>query len=303
MERQHYLITGGSGFIGLALIPTLLKQGHQISLLSRKPEKTLQQFGAPPDLHTFSDFAQLDRTLAFDGVINLAGQGIADQRWSAAVKKQLTDSRILTTRALVNWLAQAEQQPKILVSGSAIGYYGLRGDERLDEQAQGDDSFASTLCQQWEQEAQAAEALGIRTCYLRTGIVLGKGGGALARMLPPFRFGLGGPIGSGEQWMSWIHRDDLVNLILLALERDDLNGPLNGTAPEPVTSREFARTLGHTLNRPAILPMPAFAVKLLFGQMGEELLLSGQRVIPAKAQDLGYTFRYPQLQEALRAIV
>ncbi|MEZ5448783.1 MAG: TIGR01777 family oxidoreductase [Thiolinea sp.] len=225
MERQHYLITGGSGFIGSALIPTLLKQGHQISLLSRKPEKTLQQFGTPPDLHTFSDFAQLDRTLAFDGVINLAGQGIADQRWSDAVKKQLTDSRILTTRALVNWLAQAEQQPKILVSGSAIGYYGLRGDERLDEQAQGDDSFASTLCQQWEQEAQAAEALGIRTCYLRTGIVLGKGGGALARMLPPFRFGLGGPIGSGEQWMSWIHRDDLVNLILLALERDDLNGP------------------------------------------------------------------------------
>ena len=192
----------------------------------------------------------------------------------------------------------------MFISGSALGYYGLSDtDESINENGEPDNSFSSQLCQQWEVEAQAIEALGIRTCYLRTGIVLGKGGGALAKMLPPFKMALGGPIGNGKQWMSWIHMDDIVGLIRYAIEHEAISGAINGTAPEPVTNKEFSKTLGKVLKRPAIFPMPAYLVKLLFGQMGEELLLSGQRVVPEKVSQAGYQFKYANLESALRDIV
>jgi hypothetical protein len=236
-------------------------------------------------------------------VINLAGEGIGDRRWTDAVKQQLRDSRLLTTASLVEYFKRANQKPAVFISGSAIGVYGLHSDEKLDEQASGDDSFSSRLCRDWEAQAAEAEALGIRCCYLRTGVVLGKNGGALSKMLPPFKMALGGPMGSGQQWMSWVHMDDLVNAIVYALETPSINGPINGTAPNPVTNKAFSKALGSALNRPAVIPMPAFVLKLMMGEMAEELLLSGQRVVPAKLTRSGFEFKYPQLDDALRDII
>jgi uncharacterized protein (TIGR01777 family) len=236
-------------------------------------------------------------------VINLAGFGIADKHWSDEIKQKITGSRIQTTSALIEYFNRSKTKPTTFISGSAIGVYGLRDDQKLDETAGGDDSFSSQLCQQWEAEAKQAEGLGIRTCYLRTGVVLGKNGGALSKMLPPFKFGLGGPMGSGTQWMSWIHRDDLVGIILHLLDDQAIQGAVNGTAPTPVTNKEFSSTLGKVLKRPAFLPLPAFVVKLMMGEMGEELLLSGQRVVPSKALATQYSFKYPYVESALREIL
>ncbi len=241
---------------------------------------------------------------SFDVVINLAGQGIADKRWTGEIKQQLIDSRINTTKALYDYLKDALVKPDVFISGSALGYYGLHEDDNeIDESGVADDSFSSKICQLWEAEAKRIEDLGIRTCYLRTGIVLGKNGGALGKMLPPFKFGLGGPIGTGKQWMSWIHIEDIVGIIRYAIENDQISGAINGTAPEPVTNKSFARTLGKVLNRPAFMPMPAFVMKLMFGQMAEELLLSGQRVVPDKISKAGYSFKFKRLESALRNIV
>ena len=190
-----------------------------------------------------------------------------------------------------------------LISGSAIGYYGNQGDKQVDEQMSGDNSFSSKLCFDWEHEAQQAEALGIRACYLRTAIVLGKNGGALAKMLPAFKLGLGGPMGNGRQWMSWIHIDDLIGVILYTINHKDIKGAINGAAPNPVTNKVFSSTLAQVLNRPALLPMPAIVLKLMLGEMAEELLLSGQRVIPKKMLDAGYDFHYAELEDALREVV
>ena len=237
-------------------------------------------------------------------VINLAGQGIADKRWTSDVKQQLIDSRINTTKALFDYVKEALVKPDVFISGSALGYYGLHEDDnKIDESGATDDSFSSKICQLWEAEAQKIEALGIRTCYLRTGIVLGKNGGALGKMLPPFKFGLGGPIGNGKQWMSWIHIEDIVGIIRYAIDNEQIKGPINGTAPEPVTNKIFSTTLGKVLRRPAFLPMPAFVMKLMFGQMAEELLLSGQRVVPDKISKAGYSFKFKNLESAFRDIV
>lgn len=301
MSQANCLITGGSGFIGQALVPSLLESGMTITILTRSPEPTKQLFNGA--VSVISDLADLKPSDHFDYVINLTGYGIADKRWSDTVKQTILDSRIKTTAALIEYFKRAETKPTTFVSGSAIGVYGLRGDEQLDETAGGDDSFSSQICQQWETEALQAEALGIRTCYLRTGVVFGKDGGALSKMLPPFKFGLGGPIGNGKQWMSWIHRDDIVGIIRHILNNDAVVGAVNGTAPTPVTNKDFSTTLGKVLKRPAFIPLPAIVVKLLMGQMGEELLLSGQRVIPKKALESGYTFKFPDLESALRDIL
>lgn len=301
MSQKHILLTGGSGFIGQQLVPTLLSAGHTITVFTRNPKKTSAVF--QQQVTTIDNLEGLSADDHFDAVINLAGEGIGDRRWTDSVKQQLRDSRLLTTASLVEYFQRANQKPAVFISGSAIGVYGLHGDEKLDEQATGDDSFSSKLCRDWEAQAAEAEALGIRCCYLRTGVVLGKNGGALSKMLPPFKMALGGPMGSGQQWMSWVHMDDLVNAIVYALETPSINGPINGTAPNPVTNKAFSKALGAALNRPAIIPMPAFVLKLMMGEMAEELLLSGQRVVPAKLTQSGFEFKYPQLDDALRDII
>lgn len=315
MYQQRYLITGGSGFIGTALIKELLLENHDVTVLTRSEVKTAnhfdtlmknerEDFQTKTKVKTISSFNSLNPEQSFDVVINLAGQGIADKRWNDNVKQELMDSRIKTTQALYEYLKDVLVKPDVCISGSALGFYGLRdSDEEITEDGNIDNSFSSQLCQQWENEAKKIAELGIRTCYLRTGIVLGKKGGALAKMLPPFKMALGGPIGSGKQWMSWIHMDDIVGIIRYAVENESVQGPINGTAPNAVTNKDFSKKLGSVLKRPAIFPMPAFVVKLLFGQMGEELLLAGQRVIPEKIVKSGYQFKYPKLEDALKDII
>jgi len=315
MYQQRYLITGGSGFIGTALIKQLLLENHDVTVLTRNEIKTAKHFAdvianeredyqTQTKVKTIASFDAINLDQSFDVIINLTGQAIADKRWSDRVKQQLIDSRIDTTRELHNFLKEVMVKPDVFISGSALGFYGLRdNDEKINEEGATDNSFSSQLCQQWETEAKVIEDLGIRTCYLRTGIVLGKNGGALAKMLPPFKMALGGPIGSGKQWMSWIHMDDIVGMMRFAIENESIKGAINGTAPNPVTNKQFSKILGKVLKRPAIFPMPAFVVKLLFGQMGEELLLAGQRVVPDKLTQAGYEFIYPQLVDALEDIV
>jgi len=298
MNKKRLLITGGSGFIGCQLVPALLTHGYDVTILTRNPEKTALHFN-----HTVHAIKQLDDAGVFDVVINLAGQGITDKRWTQDIKKQLRDSRIITTQKLIHYLQAASKKPELLISGSAIGYYGNQGEKLIDEQMIGDSSFSSKLCFDWEHEAQQTEASGIRSCYLRTGIVLGKNGGALSKMLPAFKLGLGGSMGNGRQWMSWIHIDDLVGIILHVINNKNIKGAINGTAPNPVTNKEFSSTLARVLNRPAFLTMPAFMLKLMLGEMAQELLLSGQHVIPKKILDAGYNFQYAELEGALQEVV
>lgn len=293
---MHVLITGGSGFIGRALCKQLFVAGHTATVLTRKPAD------APP-LPGVRSVGSLQEVEAADAVVNLAGEPLAAGRWNAARKQLFRDSRIGTTQQLLSWIESRGQRPRALVSGSAIGYYGARDDSPLGETAAPGEDFAATLCRDWEMEALKARALGLRVCTLRIGIVLGADGGALAQMLPPFRFGLGGPMGSGRQWMSWVQRSDLVRLLLWLLEIDTASGAYNGTAPTAVTNREFARTLGAVLKRPAVMTTPAFVLKLMFGEMAEALLLTGQRVVPTKAEAEGFVFQHRELEPALRDLL
>ncbi len=295
---MNILITGGTGFIGSALCAHLLKENNKIVILSRYPEKIKHPIKAIADL---SDLQDSD---IFDVVINLAGEPIANKRWSDKQKNQIFSSRINITEKLISYFEKLDNKPKLLISGSAIGYYGVgKTDNIIEEKEGGDNSFSSELCQKWEAVALKAKKLGIRTCLLRTGIVLGKNGGALSKMLFPFKMCLGGIIGHGKQWMSWIHIDDLTGIILYCINHDNLKGAINGTSPNPVTNKEFTKTLGMTLKRPTIFPMPAIVVKLLMGKMGEELLLAGKKITPKKVLDAGYKFTYKTLEEALTNIV
>lgn len=295
---MNVLITGGTGFIGSALCARLLEGKHDITVLSRHPEA----IKAP--LKGIRELEQLKDDVVFDSVINLAGEPIADKRWSEQQKQRILNSRLGTTEKLISYFKTIEHKPKVFISGSAIGYYGLgETNDSLDESATGDESFSSQLCQQWESAALQAQALGIRTCLLRTGIVLGKGGGALSKMLPPFKMGLGGTMGTGKHWMPWIHLDDLIGIILHCIHHDTLNGAINGTSPHPVSNQMFTKTLGKALHRPTLLPMPAFVIKLLMGQMGEELLLSGKKILPVKALNTGYNFKYLKLEDALLRVI
>lgn len=297
---MNILITGGTGFIGQRLCAALRRDAHQLWVLSRQPARVGALCGA--DVQALERLEALAPDQRIDAVINLAGEPIADKRWSQSQKKKLVDSRMDTTRAINDWIQRAEHKPEVLISGSAIGFYGDTGAREVTEDSPPVNEFTHQLCRDWEDEALKAEAQGVRVALLRTGIVLGKGGGALRKMLPAFRFGLGGPIGRGDQWMSWIHRDDMVGIILFLLQHDHLSGAFNATAPHAVMNRQFTRTLGQVLRRPTVLPMPAFVLKLLFGEMSH-LLLTGQKVIPQRLLDHGYEFRYEELDDAFREIL
>ena len=295
------VITGASGFIGRALCAELLKKGHRLTLLTHSPPRSAtaemakwQHWtpGTPGDWESALDGA--------DGVINLAGEPIAAQRWTPNHKRRIRLSRIDATNSLAEAIAKAKQKPAFLLNGSAVGYYGPRGDEVIDESTQAGNDFLSLVCLAWEEAAKQIESLGVRVIRLRTGIVLGKGGGALAKMAPPFKLFVGGPLGSGKQWMSWIHLDDEVGLMIHLIESAAASGAINATAPNPETMKEFCRTLGKVMHRPSWLGAPAVALRLALGEMAE-MLLTGQRAVPAVAQELGYEFKYPQLEPALQA--
>jgi uncharacterized protein (TIGR01777 family) len=298
--RQSVLITGATGLIGARLVAGLVGAGHEVTVLTRARANAA---ALPAPIRIVTDLEQLPDETRIDAIVNLAGEPIAEGLWTPVKRRRIIDSRVETTRAVVALIARLRQRPKVLVSGSAIGWYGLWGDETLDETAGGRDCFSRTVCAQWETAAEAAQALGVRVVRLRIGLVLAIAGGALSRMLTPFEFGLGGPFGAGRHWMSWIHLDDLVRLIAHAIATPALNGAVNGTAPEPVRNLAFAQALGRVLHRPAVLPAPAAPLRLVLGAFADELLLEGQKVIPKAALASGFRFSHPTLDEALADIV
>jgi uncharacterized protein (TIGR01777 family) len=301
---MRVLVTGATGFIGRALVPVLQREGHAVVAWARSESRARARLGA--DIETVdavSSLDQLARTLEqCDAVVNLAGEPILGGRWTAARQRTLRDSRVGFTERLVQAIAAAGRRPRVLVSGSAVGYYGDRADETLTEDSARGIGFLANICQDWEAAARAAEGLGLRVVTLRTGVVLGRDGGALAQMLPPFRLGLGGPVGSGRQYLSWIHLHDLAAIVAAALVDERMRGAVNGVGPEPVTSRDFAKALGRALRRPAALPTPALALRLIFGQ-ASEVLLASQRVVPAALHRLGFPFAFPTLDAALADII
>ena len=296
------LVTGATGFVG----PRLLRLLDRPVVVTRNPERAARALGSlagriirweprdgPPPPEALE---------GIDVVLHLAGESVAEGRWTAAQKARIRDSRVLGTRHLVQGIAQAERRPAVLVSASAVGFYGDRGDEELYETSPPADDFLADVCKQWEREAFAAESSGVRVVTARTGIVLGAGGGALAKMLTPFRLGGGGPLGSGRQWMPWIHVADLARLYVHAAETTGIRGPMNSVAPHPVRNSEFTRALGRAVHRPAFIPAPYFGLRLLFGEFAK-VLFASQRVIPKVALDTGFVFQFPEIDGALREIL
>ncbi len=294
------LITGGSGFIGKALCEYLLSQNHQLTIVSRTPKKIPPLFSK--NVSSIESITSLKPTDHFDAIINLAGEPIADKRWSLKRKKILLSSRIGITRQIIDYIANAEIKPKTLISASAIGFYGNQADQTLNETSEFKDDFAHQLCAEWEHTANQANKLGLRVCILRIGLVIGKDGGFLSRMILPFKLGLGGRLGNGQQWMSWIHRDDLIKMIIHLLNNQELSGVFNGTAPQPVTNNEFTKTLASSLNRFAFMHIPSIILKTGLGEMSR-LLLGGQRVIPKRFIDNNFKFKYTELKIALKAVL
>ncbi|MDO8312771.1 MAG: TIGR01777 family oxidoreductase [Sideroxyarcus sp.] len=297
---MRILITGGTGLIGSHLCKALLAEGHQITVLSRHPETVSDKCGATVQAMASLDEWQPEQT--FDAVINLAGEPIVDVSWSAKRKQVLWDSRVTLTEKLVQRIAAAKQKPSVMLSGSAVGYYGNRGDTELDEDASAGKDFAADLCKAWEGAARGAEKYGVRVCLLRTGLILSKNGGLLGRMLPPFKLGLGARLGDGKQWMSWVHMDDYVAMVLFLLSDEQMRGPCNMTAPHPATNAEFTRALAHALHRPALFIAPGMALKLGMGERAC-LLLEGQRVLPKKLEASGRQFAFGELESALHDLL
>jgi uncharacterized protein (TIGR01777 family) len=296
------VITGASGFVGAELAAELARHHHTLVLLSRNAPARPGGLGIEWLTWEPSVAGNWQSVVdGADGVIHLAGEPIAEKRWTQSRKQSLWGSRVGTTRLIVDAIAKAKRKPDFLISASAVGYYGPHGDETLTEQSPPGNDFLGRLCMAWEGEANKARAHGLRVAVVRTGIVLGKGKGALAKMVTPFKFFMGGRLGSGRQWFPWIHLDDEVGLINFLIENEQADGPINATAPNPVTMDEFCKTLGKVLNRPSWAPVPASVLSLMLGEMAE-MLLTGQRALPQAARRMGYDFKYPQVLEALASL-
>ncbi|QWF71334.1 TIGR01777 family oxidoreductase [Methylomonas paludis] len=299
MNSKHILITGGSGFLGAALCDLWLRQGWQITVLSRNPADAAKHLH--PAIKITTNLQTLSADSRFDVIVNLAGAPIFGGRWSLARKLLLRDSRIAGTENLLAFIAGLKQKPEVLLSGSAIGIYGNRGNTLLTEASPGKTDFSQQLCSDWEAAALQAENLGVRVCLIRTGLVLDQQGGMLQNMLPAYRLGLGGKLGSGQQWMSWIHRKDWLAGMDFLVQHPELSGPFNFTAPAPVTNAEFSAALAKQLHRPALLNLPAPLLQALLGEMAE-LVLGSQRVSPERLLSSGFSFAYPALEAALADI-
>ena len=293
---MHILITGGTGMIGRRLCAALLADGHQLTVLSRRPQTVAAICGAA--VHSMADLHEYHSDMVFDAIINLAGEAIADARWSPARQQILRTSRIALTELLLQKVHAAQRRPQVFLSGSAVGFYGDSGATPLSEQAAAGGDFSAQLCVDWEAAANQAAAMGIRTCILRTGLVLDASGGMLKKMHLPFQLGLGARLGQGSQWMSWVHVADYVDMLRFLLTQTEAAGCFNMVAPEPVSNRQFTAALAHALHRPAPWLIPAFVLRLAMGEMSS-LLLGGQRVLPAKISALGYRFRFTRLADAL----
>jgi uncharacterized protein len=295
-------VTGATGMIGRALVRALRNRGDDVAVLSRDGQRASRQLGVKAYSWQPKDGPPPAEALeGREGVINLLGEPIA-QRWTDSARQRIFESRELGTRNLVAGLRESGPRMRVLVSQSGVGWYGPHGDERLDESAPSGDDFEAQVVVAWEREAERAEDLGLRVVRTRTGVVLSDSGGALEKMLPPFKLGVGGPVAGGRQYLSWVHLDDVVGALLLCLDNEEASGPINLTAPEPVTNAELSKALGKVLHRPAFMPVPAFAVKLLYGEMSS-IVTTGKRVIPKRLTELGYEFRHTDVEEALREAV
>ena len=298
-------VTGATGTLGSALVAELLARGDEVTALSRNPDSARRKLGAEVNALAWADpkgdSPPAQALRGQDAVMHLLGEPVA-QRWSEQAKKEIRDSRVLSTRNLVAGLAELSEaeRPGVLVSQSASGFYGPHGDQRVDESAPAADDFLAEVCVAWEAEAHHAESLGLRVALARTGVVMSEEGGALEKMLPPFKLGVGGPVAGGKQYVPWIHADDVVGALLFCLDTEGATGPINLSAPEPVTNAELSKALGHVLKRPAVAPVPAFAIKTLYGEMAS-IVTSGVRAVPKRLLELGYDFRRPDLEDALRA--
>jgi len=297
---MNILITGGTDFIGSALTKSLTDQGYRVTVLSRNPDKVAKICG--PGVNALGSLSQLKAEDSYQVIINLAGAPLFDVRWTEDRKQLIRSSRIDLTEHLVTCIARMTVKPELLISGSAVGYYGNQGDTVLTEQSTPYEDFSSQLCADWEAAAKQAGQLGIRVCQIRTGLVIADGGGFLQRMLPIFRLGLGGRLGDGRQWMSWIHRRDWINIAQTMIADAAMQGAYNATAPNPVTNAEFTRILAQCLERPALLPVPACLLKLLLGEMSE-LVLGSQRVMPERLLAQGFKFQYDDLAAALNEVL
>ena len=300
---MRIVVTGATGFIGAHLSRTLSERGDEVIALSRDPDSVARRAPGVSRAYAWDPMSEPAPAEALEqaaAVVHLAGESVVG-RWSEAKRRAIRDTRVLGTRNLVAGIVRLENKPQVLVSASAIGFYGDRAGEELSEQSSGGNDYLASVCRQWEEEALKIKALGVRLVRIRTGIVLARDGGALGAMLLPFQLGLGGPLGSGEQWWSWIHRDDLVTLIIHSID-NKIDGIWNGTAPNPVTQKEFARVLGRVLRRPAFLPAPAFALKLILGGFAAELL-SSKKALPRAPEASGVVFKYRELEPALREIL
>lgn len=294
---MHILVTGGTGFIGAELCRLLRDDGHQVTVLTR------QSLPDTAGLRYVLSLQDISSAETIHAVVNLAGESLAQQRWTPGYKRRLLASRLDTTGAVLQLLQRLEHKPEVLISASAIGYYGHHGDEVLDEAGASTPGFAQDLCEQWEQLAMTAQQLGVRVCLLRLGVVLDRNAGAFVQMARPFKFGVANWMGSGRQWLSWVHRKDVIAAVQFLLRRTDLSGPFNVTAEQPVTSREFGAALKRHMRTWITLPVPARLLRLLLGEMADELLLQGQRVIPAALVQAGFEFSYPDVDSALVDIV
>jgi uncharacterized protein (TIGR01777 family) len=297
---RRLLVTGATGFVGRRLVEALTAAGHDVTVLTRDARRAE---GLRPPFRVVTSLDQIASDTALDAIVNLAGEPIADGLWTRARRRRILRSRVRVTREVVRLIARLGKRPEVLISGSAVGWYGLWQDEALTEFDGGKACFTHRVCEAWERAAVRARPLAVRVVLLRTGLVLGAEGGLLSRLLTPFEFGLGGPIGQGRQWMSWIERDDLVRLIAHIAATPGITGPVNATAPQPVRNADFAQALGRALNRPARLRVPAAWLHRFAGAFADELLIGGQRVLPAKAEDSGFAFRHTTLASALGAIL